>query len=197
MAALGNVSPVGLHQRAYGTFTRDLTIALTGASTIVQAGVVVVSLVTGVRDISLIGLAMPERAFAPKGVGDVSVSLTGASIAAQAQQIVGADATIYIDGGAVFSRAGAFFRIVWPFAFRVTMHSNVVAMAVKLIDSVGFRTFITDTIAALTNMTFTFFARTTIKPPVFTGITIMVDHVGFRTKITDYLAATVRTPGVD
>ena len=84
-----------------------------------------------------------------------------------------------------------------PIAFRVTMHSNPIAMVVKLMDNVGFHARITDTIAARTNMTDTFFARTTIQLHELAGITSMVDHVGFRTKMTDYLAATVRTPGVD
>ena len=35
-----------------------------------------------------------------------------------------------------------------PIAFRVTMHSNPIAMVVRLIDNVGFRTRMTDYLAA-------------------------------------------------
>lgn len=80
---------------------------LTGAGAPAQAGNVTAVVPLNRVHLTPLVLAMQERTFTPKGVGEATAVLTGAAAIAQAEELEGANATVYIDGAQALAESGS------------------------------------------------------------------------------------------
>ena len=108
--ALGQLGPLGLHQQSHGSFsskTVDVQQSLTGAASGAQAGPVVASTPSGLRQqLGPWGLPSKVRNFTGKGVNDVTVTLVGASSRLAGEELEGSNVVIRLDGGQIICGAG-------------------------------------------------------------------------------------------
>jgi hypothetical protein len=88
----------------YGTLEGGIDQAqLTGAFAFAAAGAVNTNFPNEVRALSPFLFATPERVILPKGENDIAVSITGAAIFGQGEELEGANVTIRIDGASAFA----------------------------------------------------------------------------------------------